>query len=97
MSDLISRAAVIEVLEECHLDKLLFEKEVYDKINAIPTAYDVDKVISELNEKMLVSAAAAAVTRTGMYGMAASAYRGERDAYKESIKIVKGGGVNNVG
>ena len=50
MSDLIRRSAVIKALEECNLDKNLFEKDVFEKINAIPTAYDVDKVVSELQE-----------------------------------------------
>lgn len=35
--DLISRSAVIKVLEECNLDKQLFEKDVFEKINSILT------------------------------------------------------------
>ena len=50
MSDLISRSAVIKALEECNLDKQLFEKDVFEKINAIPIAYDVEKVVAELEE-----------------------------------------------
>ena len=42
MGDLISRSDVIKALEECNLDKSLFEKDVFEKINAIPTACDVD-------------------------------------------------------
>lgn len=48
MSDLISRSDVIKVLEECHLDEKLFEKDVFDKVKAIPTAYDIEKVVAEL-------------------------------------------------
>lgn len=53
MSDLISRSAVIKALEECNLDKNLFEKDVFEKINAIPTAYDVEKVVGELDEYII--------------------------------------------
>jgi hypothetical protein len=31
MDDLIRRSDVIKVLEECYLDKQLFEKDVYEK------------------------------------------------------------------
>jgi hypothetical protein len=50
MGDLISRSDVIKALEECNLDKSLFEKDVFEKINAIPTSYDVEKVVAELEE-----------------------------------------------
>ena len=33
--DLISRSAVIKVLEECNLDRQLFEKDVFDKVEVI--------------------------------------------------------------
>lgn len=52
MSDLISRSAVIQVLKECHLDEKLFEKDVFDNINAIPTSYDVEKSIDEIETKV---------------------------------------------
>lgn len=52
MDDLISRSAVIKALEECNLDKNLFEKDVFEKINAIPTAYDISKVVTELEDMM---------------------------------------------
>ena len=50
MSDLISRSDVIKVLEECHLDEKLFEKDVFDKVKAIPTAYDISKVVAEVKK-----------------------------------------------
>lgn len=49
MNDLIKRSEVLKVLEECNLDKRLFEKDVFDRINAIPIAYDIDNVVAELN------------------------------------------------
>lgn len=48
MSDLISRSDVIKVLKDCNLDEILFEKEVFENVNAIPTAYDIDGVVVEL-------------------------------------------------
>jgi len=51
MGDLISRSDVIKALEECNLDKSLFEKDVFEKINSIPTAYDVEKVVAELEKE----------------------------------------------
>lgn len=50
MSDLIKRSDVIKALEQCYLDKQLFEKDVFEKINAIPTAYDKDNVVEELGK-----------------------------------------------
>ena len=49
MSDLISRSDVVQILKECNLDETLFEKDVFDKINNLQTAYDVDNVIKMLN------------------------------------------------
>ena len=50
MSDLISRSDVVQILKECNLDETLFEKDVFDKINNLPMAYSVDKVVKELEE-----------------------------------------------
>lgn len=52
MSDLIRRSAVIHVLKECHLDEKLFEKDVFDNINAIPTAYNVDAVVEQIHDEL---------------------------------------------
>ena len=48
MSDLIRKSDVIQILKECNLDETLFEKDVFDKINNLQTAYDVAKVVEEL-------------------------------------------------
>lgn len=45
--ELISRRDVIKVLEECHLDKSLFEKDVFEKINSIPTYNNSWILVSE--------------------------------------------------
>ena len=50
MSDLISRSDVVQILKECNLDETLFEKDVFDKINNLPMAYSVDKVVEELEK-----------------------------------------------
>ena len=51
MSDLISRSDVVQILKECKLDETLFEKDVFDKINNLPIAYSVAKVVDELGKK----------------------------------------------
>lgn len=53
MSDLISRSDVIQILKECNLDETLFEKDVFDKIRNLPTAYDVDKVVATMDEALI--------------------------------------------
>lgn len=50
MSDLISRSDVIKVLEECNLDRALFEKDVFEQIEGIPTAYDIESVVKQLDK-----------------------------------------------
>lgn len=84
MSDLISRSDVIQILKECNLDETLFEKDVFDKIRNLPTAYDVDKVIKRLKK-----------LRDCKYltGITNNAYEfGACDALNDAIKIIKAGG-----
>lgn len=52
MSDLISRSAVIEVLKQTGIiqDNDLGHL-VIDEINRIPTAYDIEKVVAELENR----------------------------------------------
>ena len=47
--DLISRSAVIKVLEECNLDRQLFEKDVFDKVEVISQIEAVPVVRGEWN------------------------------------------------
>ncbi len=84
MSDLISRSDVIQILKEFNLDETLFEKDVFDKIRNLPTAYDVDKVIKRLKK-----------LRDCKYltGITNNAYEfGACDALNDAIKIIKAGG-----
>ena len=52
MSDYISKSAVTKVLEDCHLDKELFEKDVFDSINALPTL-DEKEIIRKCGEQIV--------------------------------------------
>lgn len=84
MSDLISRSDGIQILKECNLDETLFEKDVFDKIRNLPTAYDVDKVIKRLKK-----------LRDCKYltGITNNAYEfGACDSLNDAIKIIKAGG-----
>lgn len=55
MSDLIRKSDVIQILKECDLDETLFEKDVFDKIRNLPTAYDVNKVVEELEKAKTIN------------------------------------------
>ena len=51
MNDLISRDEVLKIIEETRKDKLKSNfVSLEKKINRIPTVFDLDKVISELQE-----------------------------------------------
>lgn len=63
-------------------------------INCQPTAYDVDKVVAELEDKLYESSSAHAEAVMGMCGVSASGYSGEISAYGKAIEIVRKGGVN---
>jgi hypothetical protein len=80
MSDLISRSDVIQILKECNLDETLFEKDVFDKISNLPTAYDVDKVVEQLEELR------------DRFDKKDFAIRG---VIEKAIKIIKAGGKND--
>ena len=57
MSDFVRKSDVIQILKECNLDETLFEKDVFDKINNLPTAYDMGKVVEALQENSYVEVA----------------------------------------
>ena len=59
-----------------------------------PVAYDVDKVVAELENKLLDSSSAHAEVINGMCGVSASIYQGEISAYEKAIDIVKNGGID---
>ena len=83
MSDLISRSKVISVLEQLEehnlTGKMYISNAIY-LLNNQPTAYDIDKVIEELEMEMKAS----------------SGYSAERvSAFSRAIEIVKQGGVSD--
>lgn len=99
MSDLISRSALIGEINmwamQCNaIDSIVMLQAVVDVIEKQPTAYDVDKVVEELEDKLYESSSAHAEAVMGMCGVSASGYSGEISAYGKAIEIVRKGGVN---
>lgn len=64
------------------------------RANNEPTAYDLDKVVEQLEKESQTSASAKSEAIIGMCGASANHYDGEECAYKRAIEIVKGGGVD---
>lgn len=62
------------------------QKEFIDCVNRQPTAFDMDKVVEQL-ETRKARATALQKENTSEY------FEGETDAFEFAIKIVKGGGV----
>lgn len=57
MSDLISRSALKQDLRKHQIESLIAhteEKNVFDVINEQPTAYDVEKVMDQLEENQTI-------------------------------------------
>lgn len=69
-------------------------KAVKNVIDTEPTAYDVDKVVEQLEKEKQTSTSAKAEAIVGMCGASANHYGGEECAYQRAIEIVKGGGVD---
>ena len=84
MSDLISRSALLKkIAEEYDLNYgeiLINPERFYEMVETVPTAYDVDKVVAELEEE-----------KTMAYDKwdGGSSYK----AYSQAIDIVRKGGV----
>ena len=64
-----------------------------EDIDRIPTAYDPDKVVKQLEEARQIRALAKTESIAGMCGASANYYCGAECAYERAIEIVKGGGV----
>ena len=80
MSDLISRKALLEDMR----NSITENSDTFDWINLInrqSTAYDLDKVIERLEDKI-------EITWSHDY------LGGRQDAFNEAIDIVKGGGMD---
>lgn len=92
MSDLISRKKVISILEQLEEHSLSGKMDISNAIYLLekqPTAYDIDKVVEELNELD--------VTAIKRYeGVTFGNYKGTDYYIKKSdaIEIVKAGGTD---
>lgn len=63
-------------------------------IDIQPTAYDVDKVVEQLEEEKKTSTSAKTEAIIGMCGATTNHYCGEEYAYEKAIEIVKAGGID---
>lgn len=92
-NDLISREALIEALKNyCGKQHYLVSENIWEIIKSRPTAYDVDKVVEQL-EKLktrYMEVAAEHDERGEQYSMDLADV--QADAYAKAIEIVKSGG-----
>lgn len=91
MSDLISRNDVIQILKECNLYETLFEKDVFDKIRNLPTAYDVGTVIGDLYGLKRYKNKYDPYYENSMYQMTEFENDNINSTIDEAIEIVKAG------
>lgn len=100
-NDLISRSEVLKVLEYVFNKYNMtwnkyggggFAKEVPEAIEAIPTAYDVDKVVEQLEKEKEQSYYYS--TLKGGRANGKSIVYGKNLAYQRAIEIVKAGGID---
>lgn len=83
MSRLIDADKLKHVIHCAYSDDL----EIIEKIDEQPTAFDVDKVMEQLETKKTRTAAL-------QKKYISEYFEGETDAFEFAIKIVKGGGVD---
>lgn len=92
-NDLISRSAVMELIESKFVDGCLMQGDknlidgycLLDEVSDLPTAYDMDKVVERLEErKSLIEYAR----------IPKSAKTAAAEAYSLAIRDVKAGGIN---
>ena len=83
----LKRASIFEKITNAE------DKNVFEIIEDIPTAYDVEKVVAELAKEELDNSSAQAEAQSGMCGNMANYYCGNKDAYGKAIEIVRKGGV----
>ena len=67
-----------------------------DAIKIWNTRKPMERIVEQLEDKMLTSSSASTEAIIGMCGVSATYYNGEYEAYKKAIEIVKGG-VDNAG
>ena len=88
MSDLISREEAIQIIRSQGLYGSGYsdeerENNVIDMLESVPTAYNVDKVVKELEDYQMWKGF-----------MIYDLTHREREIIRKAIEIVKGGGVN---
>lgn len=81
-----------------NLSGMLKSMDDYDAVrkvvNNMPTAYDVNEVVKQLEKEKQTSISAKIEAIIEMCGASANHYGGEEYAYQKAIEIVKGGGVD---
>lgn len=84
---------VYRTLNDCNITTKKKFNIIMTAFDNMPTAYDVEKVVEQLEDKLLSSSDAHAEAIVGMCGASANMYYGEKSAYTKAIEIVKRGGV----
>lgn len=74
-------------------DSLITVETAFDMLNALPTAYDVDKVVQQLEEVGQKMSESKSIQKYGKSSPANHRYY-KAVSVKRAIEIVKGGGVN---
>ena len=78
------------------LDSLPWEEQVDEIVDAIPTAYDVEAVVRELEEKIEHHWEQANYCYDNELYIANSEHLGKCEAFRDAIEIVKRGGRNEL-
>lgn len=76
-------------------DSLITVETAFDMLNALPTAYDVDKVVQQLEEVGQKMSESKSIQKYGKSSPANHRYY-KAVSVKRAIEIVKGGGVDEV-
>lgn len=74
-------------------DSLITVETAFDMLNALPTAYDVDKVVQQLEEVGQKMSESKSIQKYGKSSPANHRYY-KAVSVKRAIEIVKGGGMN---
>lgn len=93
-SDLISRSALMSYIdsERSKCGEVYDAEQILGDIEDMPAAYDVDKVVKQLEEK--VAMAYRRYTDCPSYSPCYERYWTQYNERKMCLEIVKGGGVN---
>lgn len=87
--DLISRKAVLDVLNDVDQDGLLKISQIIDFIKDQPTAFNKEKVIKKLKDQYNYSRKVRNKNDNNYFEY----WDGRTDSYKDAIKIVEKGGI----